>query len=102
MPQRWNSYLMLGSGKATALQERENNMTKKYAKVSIEYIDYLIDISDAQSLLNILSRAERLSLIKDGYQDKYIPMRYGKANVIISLPKKEEVDAPVYIPPQEG
>ncbi len=76
-------------------------MTKKYAKVSIEYIDYLIDISDAQSLLNILSRAERLSLMKDGHQDKYIPMRYGKANVVISLPKKEEVDAPVYIPPQE-
>ena len=93
---------MLGSGKATALQERENNMIKKYAKVTIEYTDYLIDILDAQSLLNILSNAERLALRKDEHQDRYIPMRDGKANVIISLPKKEEVDAPVYIPPQEG
>jgi len=71
-------------------------MIKKYAKVTIEYTDYLIDISDAQSLLNILSRAERLSLKKDEHQDRYIPMRDGNANVIISLPKNEEVDAPVY------
>ncbi len=76
-------------------------MKNQYAKVTIEYTDYLIDISDAQSLLNILSNAERLTLRKDEHQDRYIPMRDGKANVIISLPKKEEVDAPVYIPPQE-
>lgn len=76
-------------------------MKNQYAKVTIEYTDYLIDISDAQSLLNILSNAERLTLRKDEHQDKYIPMRDGKANVVISLPKKEEVDAPVYIPSQE-
>jgi len=52
-------------------------MTKKYAKVTIEYTDYLIDISDAQSLLNILSNAERVALRKDEHQDKYIPMRDG-------------------------
>ena len=71
-------------------------MTKQYAKISIEYMDYLIDLSDVQALLNIMSKAQRLTTKHDKHKDEYVTMRDGGANVIVSLPTKIEVDAPVY------
>jgi len=71
-------------------------MTKQYAKITIEYMDYLIDISEAQAFLRIMSKAERLSTKHDKHKDEYVVMRDGGANVNVSLPTKAEVDAPVY------
>jgi hypothetical protein len=71
-------------------------MTKQYAKMTIEYIDYLIDLSDAQAFLTIMSKAERLVTKHDKHQDMYITMRDGGANVTICLPTKAEAGAPVY------
>lgn len=71
-------------------------MTKQYAKITIEYMDYLIDISDAQAFLRIMSNAARLVKKHDKHQDKYITMRDGVENVTICLPTKEEANAPIY------
>ena len=71
-------------------------MTKQYAKITIEYMDYLIDLSDVQALLNIMSKAERLTTKHDKHKDEYVTMRDGGANVIVSLPTRTEMDAPVY------
>lgn len=71
-------------------------MKNQYAKVSIEFIDYLIEMSDAQALLNIMSKAHRLVTRHDKHQDKYIAMLDGGANVIVCLPTTAEVNAPVY------
>ena len=71
-------------------------MTKQYAKISIEYMDYLIDLSDVQALLNIMSRAERLATKHDKHKDEYVTMRDGGASVTVCLPTQAEIDAPVY------
>lgn len=71
-------------------------MKNQYAKVSIEFIDYLIEMSDAQALLNIMSKAHRLVTRHDKHQDKYITMRDGGSNITVSFPKEEEINAPVY------
>ena len=59
-------------------------MTKQYAKMTIEYIDYLIDLSDAQAFLTIMSKAERLVTRLDKHKDEYVTMRDGGANVNVS------------------
>jgi len=71
-------------------------MTKQYAKITIEYMDYLIDISDAQAFLRIMSKASRLSMKHDKHKDEYVVMRDGGANISISLPTPAEASAPVY------
>lgn len=71
-------------------------MTKQYAKITIEYMDYLIDLSDVQTLMTILSKAERLTTKHDKHKDEYITMRDGGANVTVCLPTKAEANAPVY------
>jgi len=71
-------------------------MTKQFAKISIEYIDYLIDLSDTQAFLNIMSKATRLTTRHDIHQDRYITVRDGSANVTVCFPTEEEINAPVY------
>ena len=71
-------------------------MTKQYAKISIEYMDYLIDLSDVQAFLNIMSKAQRLATRHDKHKDEYVTMRDGRASVNVCLPTQEEVNAPVY------
>jgi hypothetical protein len=71
-------------------------MTKQFAKISIEYIDYLIDLSDTQAFLNIMSKATRLTTRHDMHQDRYITVRDGGANVIVCFPTEEEASAPIY------
>ena len=69
---------------------------KQYAKISIEYMDYLIEMSDAQAFLNIMSKASRIVLKHDKHKDEYVTMRDGGANVTVSLPTPSEASAPVY------
>ena len=71
-------------------------MTKQCAKITIEYMDYLIDLSDVQAFLTIMKKAERLTTKHDKHKDEYVTMRDGGANVNVCLPTKTEVDAPVY------
>lgn len=68
----------------------------QYAKITIEYIDYLIDLDDVQDFLNVMYYAKRLVTKHDKHQDKYIIMRDGGANITISSPTEEEINAPVY------
>jgi len=76
-------------------------MTKQYAKISIEYMDYLIDLSDVQAFLNIMSKAQRLATRHDKHKDEYVTMRDGGASVNVCLPTQEEVSAPIYSRPKE-
>lgn len=68
----------------------------QYAKITIEYIDYLIDLDDVQDFLNVMYYAKRLVTKHDKHQDKYIIMRDGGANITVSCPTEEEINAPVY------
>lgn len=68
----------------------------QYAKITIEYIDYLIDLDDVQDFLNVMYYAKRLTTRHDKHQDKYITMRDGGPNITVSLPTEEEINAPVY------
>jgi hypothetical protein len=71
-------------------------MKNQYAKITIEYIDYLIDLSDAQAFLTIMSKASRLVMKHDKHKDEYVPMLDGRVTVMVSLPTSAEADAPVY------
>jgi hypothetical protein len=72
-------------------------MTKQYAKIRIEYTDYLIDLSDVQTLFNIMSRAEKLSNKYDSKSGDYVTYRDGTIDFIVSLAKAEDINAPVYV-----
>lgn len=69
----------------------------QYAKIKIDYNDYLIKLSDVQSFLNIMSDAVRLSSKYDSASGDYIIYREGRPEFFISLAKDEEIFAPTYV-----
>jgi len=71
-------------------------MTKQYAKIRLEYTDYLIELSDVQTLLNVMSKATKLSHKYDSKAGDYITYREGTVDFVVSIAKPEEVNAPVY------
>ena len=75
-------------------------MTKQYAKIRIDYTDYLIDLSDVQTLFNIMSKAERLSNKYDSKSGEYVTYRDGTVDFIVSLARAEDINAPVYVKPE--
>jgi hypothetical protein len=72
-------------------------MTKQYAKVRIDYNDYLIDLSDVQPFLNIMSKATKLFNRYDSAAEKYVTYRDGKIDCVITIATGEEINAPVYV-----
>jgi hypothetical protein len=75
-------------------------LNKQYAKIRIDYTDYLIDLSDVQALFNVMSRAIKLSNKYDSASDKYTTYRDGRAEMTASIAKIEEVNAPAYVKPE--
>jgi hypothetical protein len=72
-------------------------MAQQYAKISIEYMDYLIDLSDAQAFLSIMSKAVRLTTKHDHHQDKYLTAReIDGVKVSVCIATLEEVNSPLY------
>jgi hypothetical protein len=69
----------------------------KYAKVKIDYNDYLIDLSDVQAFIDIMSKASRLTHRYDTVVGDYVTYREGNPEFFISLAKDEEVNAPIYV-----
>ena len=69
----------------------------QYAKVKIDYNDYLIELSDVQAFIDIMSKASRLAHRYDSVASDYVTYREGKPEFFISLAKDEEVNAPLYV-----
>jgi len=72
-------------------------MTKQYAKIRLEYTDYLIELSDVQTLLNVMSKAAKLSHKYDSKAGDYVTYRDGTVDFVVSIARPEEVSAPVYV-----
>ena len=72
-------------------------MTKQYAKIRLEYTDYLIDLSDAQAFLNLMNRAVKLTNKYDSKLGEYVAYREGGVDCSVSLAKDEEINAPLYV-----
>ena len=69
----------------------------QYAKIKIDYNDYLIDLADVQKLMDIFSKSIRLSSKYDSQSGDYMIYREGKPEFFISLAKDEEINAPIYV-----
>lgn len=69
----------------------------QYAKIKIDYNDYLIDLADVQSFLNIMSKAVRLSSKYDSQSGDYMIYREGRPEFFISLATAEDINAPIYV-----
>lgn len=69
----------------------------QYAKIKIDYNDYLIDVKDVQAFVDIMSKAARLSSKYDSQSGDYVMYREGKPEFFISLATAEEINAPIYI-----
>jgi hypothetical protein len=71
-------------------------MTKQYAKIRLEYTDYLIELSDVQTLLNVMSKATKLSHKYDSKAGDYVTYRDGDVDLIVNLAKSSDINAPIY------
>lgn len=75
-------------------------LTNHFAKIRIDYTDYLIDMSDVQALFNVMSRAVKLAHKHDSKSGEYVTYRDGKAEMTASIAKIEEINAPAYVKPK--
>jgi hypothetical protein len=72
-------------------------MAMQYAKIKLDYNDYLIDLADVQKLMDIFNKSIRLSSKYDSASGDYMIYREGKPEFFISLAKDEETNAPIYV-----